>query len=98
MAWHAGAPDDAPLAIVDEAAHLCGVKPSDVLAHIRSRNIVRARRLAAYVMRHKLKLSLPDIGRVLGQADHTSAMHAIAKVTEDPELKAIGDALCGTNE
>ncbi|MGH9153845.1 MAG: helix-turn-helix domain-containing protein [Acidimicrobiales bacterium] len=55
-----------------DAEVLCG--PS------RVRHAVEARHVAAYVLREVAGLSYPAIGRALGGRDHTTAMHAVARV------------------
>jgi chromosomal replication initiation ATPase DnaA len=50
----------------------------------RSARVVRGRRLAWAVMRYRLKMSLPEIGRVEG-FDHTTVLHGLRVEEMDPE-------------
>jgi chromosomal replication initiator protein len=47
----------------------------------RSRNIARPRQVAMYLAKQLTSKSLPDIGRHFGDRDHTTVMHAVARVT-----------------
>jgi chromosomal replication initiator protein len=47
----------------------------------RSRNIARPRQVAMYLSKQLTEKSLLDIGRHFGDRDHTTVMHAIARVT-----------------
>jgi hypothetical protein len=46
----------------------------------RSHKIVRPRQIACWAVRHYTKLSLPQIGMMLGDRDHTTVLHAHRKV------------------
>ena len=48
----------------------------------RARNIARPRQIAMYLAKQLTSKSLPDIGRHFGDRDHTTVMHAVARVTE----------------
>jgi chromosomal replication initiator protein len=48
----------------------------------RARNIARPRQVAMYLAKQLTSKSLPDIGRHFGDRDHTTVMHAVARVTE----------------
>jgi chromosomal replication initiator protein len=47
----------------------------------RSRSIARPRQVAMYLAKQLTSKSLPDIGRHFGDRDHTTVMHAVARVT-----------------
>ena len=46
----------------------------------RSREVTLARHAAMYVMREQLDMSLSEVGRHLGRRDHTTVMHAVARI------------------
>jgi chromosomal replication initiator protein len=48
---------------------------------LRTRPLVTARQVAMYVMRELTEYSYPAIGRVFGNRDHTTVIHAVTKVT-----------------
>ena len=47
----------------------------------RSRDVTRARHAAMYLMREELDMSLSEVGRHLGRRDHTTVMHAVARIS-----------------
>ncbi len=69
-------------AIIAACAGAYGLSPADVLSARRTKQVALARQVAMYIMRTKLALSLNEIGRFFGGKDHTTVMHAIAKVNE----------------
>jgi chromosomal replication initiator protein len=48
----------------------------------RSREVARPRQIAMYLCRQFTPRSLPEIGRLFGNRDHTTVMHGIRKVLE----------------
>lgn len=59
-------------------------QPHDMLSHIRSPAVTRARHVAMYLARTHTTYSSPDIGRVFG-VDHTTVLAAVVKM--ELELK-----------
>lgn len=58
------------------------IKVSEMSSVRRARNIARPRQIAMYLAKQLTSRSLPEIGRKFGNRDHTTVMHAVAKVTE----------------
>ncbi len=54
----------------------------------RAQNVARPRQVAMYLAKQLTSKSLPDIGRHFGNRDHTTVMHAVARVTELAERDA----------
>jgi hypothetical protein len=52
----------------------------DILSSRRNANIVRPRQVVAYLARNMTGLSLPAIGRRLGDRDHTTILSGIRKI------------------
>lgn len=52
----------------------------DILSSRRSRSVVQARHIAIWLARQTTLHSLPEIGRAFGDRDHTTVMHAIARI------------------
>src|SRR5207302_9240042 len=48
----------------------------------RDKHIVYPRQVAMYLIREETESSLPVIGGAFGGRDHTTALHAIEKITE----------------
>jgi chromosomal replication initiator protein len=57
------------------------IRISEMSSARRSRNIARPRQVAMYLAKQLTSKSLPDIGRHFGDRDHTTVMHAVARVT-----------------
>lgn len=58
----------------------------------RAREVARPRQIAMYLSKLLTPKSLPDIGRLFGNRDHTTVIHACRQITrliaEDPEIRA----------
>ncbi|MEK9161445.1 MAG: chromosomal replication initiator protein DnaA, partial [Patescibacteria group bacterium] len=52
----------------------------------RRQEIVKPRQIAMYLLRNDLNTSYPYIGRRLGQKDHTTAIHAYKKITNEIKI------------
>jgi chromosomal replication initiator protein len=63
-----------------EAERFFGVTHSDLIGSKRSQAIVYPRQVAMYLSRELTDLSLPKIGAEFGGRDHTTVMHAQAKI------------------
>lgn len=70
-----------------------GVSRSDILSARRTANIVRPRQVAAYLAKKLTLRSLPEIGRRMGQRDHTTILSSVRKITR---LLASDDGLAET--
>jgi len=64
--------------IIEAVAEVCGLAPSVVKLKQRHRGVVRARQLAALLMREE-GMSYPELSRALGMGNHTSGMCAAKK-------------------
>jgi chromosomal replication initiation ATPase DnaA len=70
---------DRYVGLIQRAASEYGVTADDVTGSSRFPMVVRARFVAAYVLRHHYRLSFPEIARVLAK-DHSSVMRGIKAV------------------
>jgi chromosomal replication initiator protein len=66
--------------IIDEVAEYYRQPVEAIRGKSRQRPLVLARQIAMYVMRDLTDLSFPAIAREFGGRDHTTVMHAVAKV------------------
>jgi chromosomal replication initiator protein len=68
-----------------------GLDKADVLGVSRQKDISLARQVIMYFYKHELDMSYPTIGRLFGNRDHTTVMHAARKistlVTNDSKMK-----------
>ena len=58
------------------------VRLSDMSSPRRARAVARPRQVAMYLAKQLTERSLPEIGRMFGNRDHTTVMHAVARITE----------------
>ena len=54
----------------------------DLYGSSRSQQIATARQIAMYLCRERTSLSLPKIGQLFGNRDHTTVMYAVKKISE----------------
>ena len=77
--------------IQKRVAEQWGIRLTDMTSARRSRNVARPRQVAMYLAKHFTDRSLPEIGRMFGNRDHTTVMHAVTRVTElmaqDPDFR-----------
>ncbi len=67
--------------IMTETATYFGLTLDDLCSPNRTRQLVNARQIAMYLTRELTDLSLPKIGQAFGGRDHTTVMHANAKIS-----------------
>lgn len=67
-------------AIQVAVAEAFGIPLIEMTSHRRGGNVARVRQVAMYLARELTPRSLPDIGKWFGDRDHTTVMHAIARV------------------
>ena len=53
-----------------------------LLGDSRARPVARPRQVLMYLLRTHLGISLEEVGRLVGDRDHTTVMHAVGKITE----------------
>ncbi|MBS4030436.1 MAG: chromosomal replication initiator protein DnaA [Clostridiales bacterium] len=79
--------------IQKESAEHFAVKPEELKAKKRTKNVALPRHVAMYLARELTDASLPKIGEEFGGRDHTTVMHAHKKISTDivnnSQLKAI---------
>lgn len=79
--------------VLDLVANGMGVKRSDITGPYRHKNLVIARHVASLALRDAKNLSFPEIGRALGNRDHTTVMSSVRKarllVEKQPSLAEI---------
>ena len=68
--------------IQKKAAEHYNIRLTDMSSARRARNVARPRQVAMYLAKQLTQRSLPEIGRRFGNRDHTTVMHAVARVAE----------------
>ncbi|QYH34877.1 chromosomal replication initiator protein DnaA [Salinibacterium sp. M195] len=72
----------APVDIINHTADYFKLSVDDLYGSSRSQAIATARQIAMYLCREMTNLSLPKIGQLFGNRDHTTVMYANKKITE----------------
>ena len=72
--------------ILDGVSRYYGITVRDLTGRGRQRTIAWPRHVAMYLCRSMTSHSLPEIGKAFGGRDHTTVMHAVAKIKN-----ALGD-------
>ena len=79
-------PDPVPEVSVERiiaiTAAYFGVTTGDLVGHVRTAPLVRARQVAIHLARELTDLSMPRIGQAFGGRDHTTVMHADRKIRQ----------------
>ncbi len=57
-----------------------GVSLTDMVSHRRQRSLVMPRQIAMWLARNLTPLSMPTIGKLFGDRDHTTVLHACRRV------------------
>ena len=72
----------APTDIINKTAEYFKLSVDDLYGSSRSQAIATARQIAMYLCRELTNLSLPKIGQLFGNRDHTTVMYANKKISE----------------
>ncbi|GAA4189415.1 hypothetical protein GCM10022288_17190 [Gryllotalpicola kribbensis] len=72
----------APVDIITATADYFKLSVDDLYGSSRSQAIATARQIAMYLCRELTNLSLPKIGQLFGNRDHTTVMYANKKISE----------------
>ena len=75
--------DITPEFIVDIVAEHFNITPAEIVSSKKSRNIAFPRQITMYLCRKLTDVSLNDIGKKLGNRDHTTVLHGINKIEND---------------
>ena len=69
-----------PERILEEVARQYKVATPDLLGRNRSKTIALARQVAMYLLIYELELSPTQVGRLLGNRDHSTVIHGAGKI------------------
>lgn len=70
-----------PKEVINHVASFFNLKIIDILSPRRDKEIAYARQIIMYLLRSDLKTPLMEIGRLLGDRDHTTIMYGVEKIT-----------------
>lgn len=83
--------------ILEEVAKYFNVRVSDIKGRRRTKQVVLPRQTAMYLIRKLTEHSLPEIGEVCGNRDHTTILHACERIEaglkKDKRIKELIDGL-----
>jgi hypothetical protein len=88
IAWqlHRAAKVLSPIpAFISEWCASHGTAPEEMTGHSRKATICALRHELIYEIYHRFKVSLPQLGRILGGRDHTTMLNSLRKVEEQRE-------------
>jgi chromosomal replication initiator protein len=66
--------------IQESVSFYYGLPVSEMTSQRRSRSVARPRQLAMYLAKELTCKSLPNIGRLFGNRDHSTVIHAIKQI------------------
>ena len=69
-----------PDTIMGEVTRRFKVSLNDLTGHSRQKQIVRARHVAMYLLHEELNMKDTEIGRLLGNRNHSTVINAVGKV------------------
>jgi len=80
-----------PERIIEEVSQQFKVSVSELLGKGRRKNLAQARQVAMYLLTSELEMSPTDVGRLLGDRDHSTVIHGAGKINgeinEDNQLR-----------
>lgn len=75
-----------PSQLLETAGQFYSLSKEEILGKNREKKISLPRQVIMFLMREELKMSYPAIGEELGGRDHTTAMHAHEKISNQLEI------------
>lgn len=70
-----------PKEVISAVVSYFNLRMADITGPKRDKEMAYARQIIMYLLRSDLKVSLMDIGRFLGDRDHTTIMYGVEKIT-----------------
>ncbi len=77
-----------PEHILEVIAEHYGVRPEDIKSQRRTKEIVLPRQIAMYLIRVLNDISLEDVGKILGNRDHSTVIHGYEKIINEMNTNA----------
>lgn len=81
-----------PLSMVRAMCEKLGVSQTAVCSSSRARAVVRARQIMMFALKSATKLSLSEIGMLVGDRDHATVLYGIAQVEKLRKTDLLADA------
>jgi len=77
--------------IIKTVAEVFEIRKEEIFGRIRTKEVAEVRQLIAYLLRSLAALSFPDISKILGGRDHTTAIYSFNKISK---RMGADDAFC----
>lgn len=71
-----------PAKVIEAVSEYYQIGKRLLLGDSRARPIARPRQVLMYLLRTDLGIPLEEVGRLVGDRDHTTVMHAVEKITQ----------------
>jgi chromosomal replication initiator protein len=71
--------------IIRSVGDFYDVKAEEIVGKSRQKKIVKPRQIVIYFLRQELNLSFPEIGKSLGNRDHSTAIYGYEKIVKELE-------------
>lgn len=71
-----------PSEVIEAVSGYYQIGKRALLGESRARPVARPRQVLMYLLRTHLGIPLEEVGRLVGDRDHTTVMHAVGKITE----------------
>jgi chromosomal replication initiator protein len=69
--------------IIKSVADFYEITINDLINRSRKKGVVEPRQITAFLLRDLINMSYPDIGEKLGKRDHTTAIYAYEKISQE---------------
>ena len=71
-----------PATIIDTVAAYFNLTPAQICGKSRDKDLVHARHIAMYLLREEAQRPLTEVGKILGNRDHSTILHGLNKVQD----------------
>lgn len=78
----------APEVVLDIVSRRTGASVADLRGRTRNRNVTYARHLAMFVLKEEARCTIAEIGRLLGNRDHSTVIAGIARIAIEQRTRA----------
>ncbi len=72
--------------ILIEVGRILEVSADDILSNKRDKNISKARQIAIYIVREVCQITLEEVGKNIGNRDHSTVVYSINKVEDQMKI------------
>lgn len=89
--------------VINKICQFYNIKLTQIKGPKRDARLVRARQISMFILKKKLRLTLVEIGNILGGRDHTTIMHGVEKIefilsTKEEKQSSLNSEILGINK